>query len=200
MKNLHKSHAPATKIAGLVAATALLLSACGQAEQPASSSTKPGAVESTASTSTPEDTGGALDQGAMLATNEQLAEELGDRYVQGWIEGDALHVSTNDEAAMQIIKDAGAIGHLVDFSAQELRDGISKIMKWQSSQKDPALRTSIHSYTLNPESGGLTLSVDPAQREAVETALAKDKPAGDIPLDFKTSGGIATPAVGSTNG
>lgn len=200
MKNLYKNHAAALRVAGLAATTAMLLSSCGQVEQPMTAGTKSSAVESNTSSTAPSSTGETVDQGAMLATNEQLAEELGDRYVQGWIEGNTLHVSTNDDASMQTIKDAGAIGHLVDFSAQELRDGISKIMKWQAEQKDAALRSSIHAYTLNPESGGLTLSVDPAQREAVEAALSKDKPAGDIPLDFKTSGGIATPAIGSTQG
>lgn len=195
MKNKRMTRMRPMQLAGAAAVLALSLSACGQADTPASTGSS---SQSPAPSSTATD-GGTVDQSAMLAVNEKLSTELGDGYVQGWIEGDTLHVSTTNEGDLKRIKDAGAIGHLVDFSSADLREGISKIMKWQAEQGAP-IQSSIHSYMMNPKTGGLTLSVDPNQREEVEASLAKDKPAGDIPLDFKDSGGLGSPAPATMGG
>lgn len=188
MRSNHRTRWPAA-LAASAAVLALLLSGCGQQDAAPQASTQP-----TQGTSTRTPTNGAdVDQEALLTANEQLASQLGDDYVQGWIEDGKLHVSTTSDAAVAAIEAAGAVGHLVDFDSAQLRDGISKIMAWQAKQ--PAgLRSAIHAYTLNPRTGGLSLAVDAAQREELERALAEDQPAGAIPLDFTDSSGPASPA------
>ncbi|WIV45455.1 hypothetical protein [Glutamicibacter nicotianae] len=135
-----------------------------------------------------------MDQDALLQTNDQLSEALGDDYVQGWIKDGKLNVSTTSEDQLATIEQAGAVGHLVQFSSEELRSAISEIMKWQSKQEN-SVRNAIHAYTLNPETGGITLSVDKSQLEAVEKLIDDEKPIGEIPVDYKESGGIMTPAA-----
>ncbi|WP_120990616.1 hypothetical protein [Arthrobacter sp. AG1021] len=137
-----------------------------------------------------------------MSLNERLSGELGDEFVQGWIQDGKLHVAATSDTAVKAIEQAGAVGHLVEYSNAQLREGISRIMAWQAKQ-EPRLRSAIHAYTLNPRTGGLTLAVDPSQRQAVQDALAKDNPVGTIPLDFTDSSGPASPApatVGTPSG
>ncbi len=186
---------PLTVVAS-VAVVGLVLAGCG-AQEPAAEVT-----ENPSTTQSSSNGAATVDQNALLSTNEQLAQELGAAYVQGWIQDGQLNVSVTSDDALKTVEDAGAVGHLTQFSSDELREGISQIMAWQATQPTQ-LRTSIHAYTLNPSTGGITLAVDPAQRDAVETALAEDKPAGQIPLDFTDSAGPATPApatVGTPSG
>ncbi|PJJ43721.1 hypothetical protein ATK23_0921 [Glutamicibacter mysorens] len=180
-------------LASTAAMAALLLTGCGQGTDPG---TQPSAsaTASESSQQTDNSSENAVDQDALLQTNDQLSEALGDDYVQGWIKDGKLNVSTTSEEQLSTIEEAGAVGHLVQFSSEELRSAISEIMKWQSKQENP-VRNAIHAYTLNPETGGITLSVDKSQLEAVEKLIDDEKPIGEIPVDFKESGGIMTPAA-----
>lgn len=180
-------------LASTAAMAALLLTGCGQGTDPG---TQPSAstTASESSQQTDNSSENAVDQDALLQTNDQLSEALGDDYVQGWIKDGKLNVSTTSEDQLATIEQAGAVGHLVQFSSEELRSAISEIMKWQSKQENP-VRNAIHAYTLNPETGGITLSVDKSQLEAVEKLIDDEKPIGEIPVDYKESGGIMTPAA-----
>lgn len=171
----------------------LLLSGCGQEADPGTkeSSSAESSASSQPSQSASEKT---VDQNALLETNDKLSEELGDAYVQGWIEDGKLHVSTTDEARKNTIEQAGAVSHVVDFSREELREAINKIMRWQGQQQNP-INSAIHAYMLNPETGGITLSVDKGQLDKVKELIAADKPIGDIPIDYKGSSGILSPAA-----
>ncbi|WP_461635847.1 hypothetical protein [Glutamicibacter soli] len=184
MRSTHTARRLPVTLAASAAVVALLLTGCGQQQAAPQASPTP------TQTST---SGADVDESVLLDANEQLAAQLGDEYVQGWIQDGKLHVAATSEAAVQAIEQAGAVGHLVDFSNAQLREGISQIMAWQAKQ-EPRLRSAIHAYTLNPRTGGLTLAVDASQRQAVQDALAKDKPAGAIPLDFTDSSGPASPA------
>ncbi|WP_313814043.1 hypothetical protein [Glutamicibacter sp.] len=182
----------ANKALSIGAVAALLtigVTGCGEVSNPAQS------PEQT-SNAAPSSSGGTVDQEALLKTRDQLANELGDTFVQGWIENGELHVSTTSEDALKTIEDAGAIGHVVQYSNADLREGIAKIMQWQGTQES-GIRSGIYAYSLNPNTGGITLSVDPEQKEAIQDGLAKDMPAGQIPLDFKDSTGLATPGSAS---
>ncbi|UYQ78915.1 hypothetical protein OF385_07190 [Glutamicibacter sp. JL.03c] len=170
----------------------LLLTGCGQGTDP-DASTSSGSESSNATQPSENKSESAVDQDALLETNDQLSMQLGDAYVQGWIKDGKLHVSTTNEDKLSAIKEAGAEGHVVQYSNKELRSAIRKIMKWQAQQPNP-VRSSIHAYSLNPETGGITLSVDKSQIDAITKLIEKDKPMGDIPVDFKPSGGIASPA------
>ena len=180
-------------LASTAAMAALLLTGCGQGTDPG---TQPSAstTASESSQQTDNSSENAVDQDALLQTNDQLSEALGDDYVQGWIKDGKLNVSTTSEEQLSTIEEVGAVGHLVQFSSEELRSAISEIMKWQSKQENP-VRNAIHAYTLNPETGGITLSVDKSQLEAVEKLIDDEKPIGEIPVDYKESGGIMTPAA-----
>ena len=180
-------------LAFTAAMAALLLTGCGQGTDPG---TQPSAstTASESSQQTDNSSENAVDQDALLQTNDQLSEALGDDYVQGWIKDGKLNVSTTSEDQLATIEQAGAVGHLVQFSSEELRSAISEIMKWQGKQEN-SVRNAIHAYMLNPETGGITLSVDKSQLEAVEKLIDDEKPIGEIPVDYKESGGIMTPAA-----
>ncbi len=182
-----------SKSAGVLAAVSLslALAGCGQVSSQPQNTTQPSSTSSAES-------GEKMNQDALLEQRDKLAEKLADSFVQGWIEDGKLHVSTTNEADLQTITDAGAVGQVVAFSNADLREGIAKIMAWQGRQ-EPAIRSGIYAYSLNPNTGGLTLSVDPEQRDAIETGLKKDKPAGQIPLELKEGNGLATPASTSGN-
>jgi len=170
----------------------LLLSGCGQGTDPATKETS-GTQSTTTTESTDTQSENAVDQNALLTANDKLSTELGDDYVQSWIKDGKLHVSTTKESQLSVIEDAGAVAHLVKYSSAELRSAIEDIMAWQGKQENP-IRSSIHAYSLNPETGGITLSVDKTQMDAVSKLIEQDKPVGDIPVDYKASGGIASPA------
>lgn len=165
----------------------LALSGCGSDSTPASP------TESQPSTATPSED--SVNQEALLATNDELSASLGDAYVQGWIEDGELHVATTDGSKVAEIEAAGAVAKVVDFSAAQLREGINEIMRWQAGQ-DAEIRNSIHGYSISAKDGGLSLRVDPNHIEEVQSLLEKDKPAGDIPLSFTPSSGIASRAAG----
>lgn len=184
--NAHTSRTPSA-LASTALMASLLLSGCGQ-------EVDPGTRESS-SPSSQSPSENTVDQNALLETNDKLSTELGDDYVQGWIKDGTLHVSTTNKSSLETIKAAGAVGHLVQFSNKELREAIGKIMTWQAKQGNP-ISTSIHAYSLNPETGGITLSVESNQIDAVRQLIESQKPIGDIPVDFKASGGIASPATG----
>ena len=193
---MYRKHETSTRISAITASTlaaALLLAGCGDSGGTPQSSTKPSAATSSPAASD-SSTGGSMDQAALLKINDKLSTQLGQDYVQGWIKDGKLHVSTTNEQSVQSIKDAGAVAHVVQYSAAQLREAITKIVAWQASLDAP-LGSSVHAYTLNPETGGLTLSVDPAHRAELEQKLGQDKPVGGIPVDFKDSSGIASPAV-----
>lgn len=196
MRSTHTARRLPVGLAASAAVVALALTGCGQQQAaPQAPQAPPTATQTSTS-------GAEMDVSALLQTNEQLAAQLGDEYVQGWIEDGKLHVAATSDGAVKAIEQAGAVGHLVDFSNAQLREGISQIMAWQAKQ-EPRLRSAIHAYTLNPRTGGLTLAVDASQRQAVQDALAKDQPAGGIPLDFTDSSGPASPApatVGTPSG
>lgn len=168
-------------LASTAVVAGLMLSGCGQATTSGEGSTEPTSSEN------------VVDQNALLETNDSLSASLGDSYVQGWIEEGKLNVSTTDESQMKAIEDAGAQAHLVNYSTEDLRQGINDVMKWQVGLEAP-LNTAIHGYTLNPQNGGLTLQVDASHMDEIKKQLDADKPLGDIPVDFTESGGIATRA------
>lgn len=168
-------------LASTAVVAGLMLSGCGQATTSGEGSTEPTSSEN------------VVDQNALLETNDSLSATLGDSYVQGWIEEGKLNVSTTDESQMKAIEDAGAQAHLVNYSTDDLRQGINDVMKWQAGLEAP-LNTAIHGYTLNPQNGGLTLQVDASHMDEIKKQLDADKPLGDIPVDFTESGGIATRA------
>ncbi|WP_345474293.1 hypothetical protein QMQ05_07440 [Glutamicibacter ectropisis] len=170
----------------------LLLSGCGQGTDPGTKETS-GAQSSSAAEPTETQSENSVDQNALLDANDKLSTDLGDDYVQSWIKDGKLHVSTTKESQLSVIEDAGAVAHLVKYSSAELRSAIEDIMAWQGKQENP-IRSSIHAYSLNPETGGITLSVDKTQMDAVSKLIEQDKPVGDIPVDYKVSGGIASPA------
>jgi len=170
----------------------LLLTGCEQGSEPGTNEPSDN-QSSNASQPSENKSENAVDQNALLKINDKLSADLGDNYVQGWMKDGKLHVSTTNEGELAAIEKAGAIGHLVKFSSKELRSGIEEVMKWQGQQEAP-IRNSIHAYSLNPETGGITLSVDKSQIETITKLIEKDKPIGDIPVDFKPSGGIASPA------
>lgn len=169
----------------------LLLTGCGQGTDPGTQETSAETTAASQPAESPE--GNAMDQEALLKINEQLSETLGEDYVQGWIKRGVLHVSTTNEDKLPVIEEAGATGHLVQFSSEQLRSGIAKIMQWQAQQENP-VRSAIHAYTLNPETGGITLSVDESQLDEVKELIEADQPVGDIPVDYQNSGGFASPA------
>lgn len=170
----------------------LLLTGCGQGTDPG---TKESSGSATSASTAPSEnqSENSVDQNALLKINDKLSADLGENYVQGWIKNGKLHVSTTDEGQLAAIEEAGAVGHIVKHSSQELRQAIEKIMTWQGKQENP-IRNSIHAYSLNPETGGITLSVDKSQIEAITKLIEADQPVGDIPVDFKSSGGIGSPA------
>ncbi|WP_334121609.1 hypothetical protein [Glutamicibacter sp.] len=170
----------------------LLLSGCGQGTDPGTKETS-GTQSTTTAESTDTQSENAVDQNALLTANDKLSTELGDDYVQSWIKDGKLHVSTTKESQLSVIENAGAVAHLVKYSSAELRSAIEDIMAWQGKQENP-IRSSIHAYSLNPETGGITLSVDKTQMDAVSKLIEQDNPVGDIPVDYKVSGGIASPA------
>ena len=131
-------------------------------------------------------------------TLSKISAELGEDFVQGWVADGKIHVSTTNAQAQETIEAAGAQAHVVKYSSEQVRQGITHIMQWQS-QQDPDIAGAIHGYSLDPESGGITLSVEPSQRERIESSLTKDKPAGEIPLTFRDSSGISSPAAGNAS-
>lgn len=180
-------------LASSAAIAALMLTGCGQEPAPGTQ-TSTSAEASESAQQSDNSNGSTVDQDALLQINDQLSETLGDEYVQGWVKDGQLHVSTTNEKQLAAIETAGAVGHLVQFSNEELRSAIQEIMKWQGKQENP-VRSAIHAYTLNPETGGITLSVDKSQLEEVQKLIEADQPVGDIPVDYKPSGGIMTPAA-----
>ena len=166
---MYRKHETSTRISAITASTlavALLLAGCGDSGGRPQSSTKPSAATSSPAASD-SSTGGSMDQEALLKINDKLSTQLGQDYVQGWIKDGKLHVSTTNEQSVQSIKDAGAVAHVVEYSGKQLREAITKIVAWQASLGMP-LGSSIHAYTLNPETGGLTLSVEPNHRAELE--------------------------------
>ncbi|MGO2053227.1 hypothetical protein ACT3UD_06365 [Glutamicibacter sp. 287] len=168
-------------LASTAVVAGLMLSGCGQASTSGEGTTEPTGSEN------------VVDQNALLETNDALSATLGEDYVQGWIEDGKLNVSTTDESQMKAIEEAGAQPHLVEYSADDLRQAIKDVMKWQAGLESP-LNVSIHGYTLNPKIGGLTLSVDSSHLEEIKTLLETEKPLGGVPVEFQKSGGIATRA------
>lgn len=170
----------------------LLLTGCGQETDPGtqkSATTQPSASSQPTETSSEN----AVNQNALLELNDRLSAILGDDFVQGWVVDGTLNVSTTNEDQVSVIEDAGATAHVVKFSSEELRAAISDIMDWQGQQENP-VRSAIHAYTLNPVTGGITLSVDKNQLEAVKKLIEAETPVGDIPVDYKESGGLLSPA------
>ena len=182
-----------TQILGGAAIAALALSGCGTqtGTTPSASQTQGGENQDTETQSSE----AIMDQQALLKVQDNLSAQLGDSFVQSWIEDGKLHIATTDESATGQIEEAGAVPTVVQYNAQQLRDGIGQIMRWQSQLDDP-LRMAIHGYELNGKAGGLTLRVDPGHIDEIQQLLEADKPAGDIPLDFAPSSGIASPAAG----
>ncbi|MCW4466246.1 hypothetical protein OK351_12130 [Glutamicibacter sp. MNS18] len=177
-----------TQILGGAAIAALALSACGT---PTGST--PTASESPDTETQP--TESTVDQEALLQIQDKLSAELGQSFVQGWIQDGQMHVATTDESSTGQIEAAGAVPTVVEFNAQQLREGIAQIMNWQAQQDDP-IRTAIHGYELNGKEGGLILRVDPGHIDEVKALLDEAQPAGQIPLSFAPSTGIASPAAG----
>lgn len=180
-------------IAGVAVILALGLGGCGAAEDAASTSGRPTTSHQPGAGTESRESG--MDDEALLEIQDRLLAELGEAFVQGWIEDGVLHVATTDPNGVPAIEAAGAVPHVVDYSAQQLREGIARIMRWQSAQPDP-IRTAIHGYQIDGRSGGLILRVDRGHLDEVRTQLQQAKPAGGIPLQFTPSSGFATPAAG----
>ena len=175
----------ALKFASVAAVSALFLTGCGQATDASGSKS----VESNTEASETN-----VDINELLAQRDDLAASLGDGFVQSWITDGKLNVSVTKDVDGSAAKSSGAVVHVVDYSAAQLREGITNIMKWQAELDDP-LRTSIYGYSLNPSNGGLALSADPSHLEELKKKLQADKPAGDIPVEFREGTGLATPAA-----
>ncbi|WP_411730981.1 hypothetical protein [Paeniglutamicibacter sp.] len=181
------NHTARMALGGVALAAVLLLSACGNdAGIPASSGTTPSASPS----ATPNES----QDPDLLQLNETLKETLGEKYSEGWIEGNKLHVAVTDKAAEAIATEAGAVAHLAEHSAAELEAAIGKIMAWQREQGGETA-TAIHRYLPSGRDGSITLAVDPAQLEDIKRGLAADAVTGPIALKFVESAGPASPAA-----
>ncbi|MHA7159515.1 hypothetical protein ACX8Z7_15920 [Glutamicibacter endophyticus] len=180
-------HFSGVGLAAVTVASALFLSGCGNgAGTPNSSEPEPAASSSQQESS--------MDQEKLLDLSERLTESLGTSLGQTWISDGKLHVSTTDESKVSEIEAAGAVAHVVDYSAADLNEAITKVMEWQGTLDGP-LKTAIHGYYMNPEDGGLTLMVDVGQFESIEKLFNEQKPIGDIPVTLKKSAGPASPAM-----
>lgn len=183
---------PTTRVAlgGAALTAALLLSACGsEAGTPASSDP----MASTSVSTAPEQS----QDPQLLQLNETLKDTLGDQYSEAWIADNKLHVAVTDKAAEAVVAEAGAVAHLVKYSAAELDAAIGKIMAWQREQGG-AVATAIHRYVPSGRNGSITLAVDPNQLETIKKGLAAADVTGGISLVFEESAGPASPAASSS--
>ena len=128
----------------------------------------------------------------LLALNESLRSELGDAYSDSWIEGNQLHVAVTTEAAASIVKAAGAIPKLVTIDAAQLETALQAVLAWRNTLPTEQ-GAAIHKVIPDGRTGTVTVFVAPDQLSSVEAAAAAAKPAGDVPLVFKESAGLASP-------
>lgn len=132
----------------------------------------------------------------LLELNTNLKDSLGEKYAEGWIAENKLHVAVTDQKSADEVTAAGAVAHLARHSAAELDATISKIMAWQKAQGG-SVATAIHKYVPSGRHGTITLAVDPAQLETIKTGLSAADVTGDIALKFTESSGLASPAASS---
>ncbi|MDD0859823.1 hypothetical protein NHF46_23295 [Arthrobacter alpinus] len=95
------------------------------------------------------------------------------------------------EAAAATVKAAGAISHLVTLDAAQLETALQAVMAWRSSLPTEQ-GAAIHKVIPDGRTGTVTVYVAPEQLDTVAKSAAADKPAGDVPLLFKESTGLAT--------
>lgn len=163
-------------------AGALGMSACKPAQDPET----PASSQAASQPATVEETNN------LLQLNDSLRTELGDAYSDSWIEGAQLHVAVTTESAAATVKAAGATAHLVTLDAAQLETALQAVMTWRSSL--PADQgAAIHKVIPDGRTGTVTVFVAPDQLDAVAQAAAASKPAGDVPLLFKESAGLASP-------
>lgn len=174
---MKRRHVTAAVLAATMAG-ALGMSACKPADGPKS----PSASQSVS----------AADTNRLLQLNDSLREKLGADYSDSWIEGGQLHVAVTSEAAAAAATEAGAVAQLVTRDAAALESALQAVMAWRASLPSE-LGNAIHKVTTNGRAGTVEISVAPDQADAVKAAAEADKPAGDVPLVFKDSPGLATP-------
>lgn len=162
-------------------AGALGMSACKPTQDPET----PAATQSASPSASTEQTN------TMLALNDSLRSELGAAYSDSWIEGNQLHVAVTTESAAATVKAAGAISHLVTLDAAQLETALQAVMAWRSSLPTEQ-GAAIHKVIPDGRTGTVTVYVAPEQLDTVAKSAATDKPAGDVPLLFKESTGLAT--------
>lgn len=173
---MKRRHLTAAVLAATLAG-ALGMSACTPAENPEA----PDASQ----------TASAADTNRLLQLNDSLREKLGADYSDSWIEGGQLHVAVTSESAAAVATEAGAVAQLVTQDAAALEAALQAVMAWRASL--PAeLGNAIHKVTTNGRAGIVEVSVAPNQADAVKAAAQADRPAGDVPLVFKDSSGLAT--------
>lgn len=167
-------------------AGALGMSACKPTQEPVAPGTEQSASQSASKSATAEETNN------LLQLNNSLRTELGDAYSDSWIEGAQLHVAVTSESAVTTVTDAGAISHLVTLDAAQLETALQAVMTWRGSLPSEQ-GAAIHKVIPDGRTGTVTVFVAPDQLDAVAQAAAASKPAGDVPLLFKESAGLASP-------
>lgn len=174
---MKRRHVTAAVLAASMAGT-LGMSACKPADGPETPASSQAAS--------------AADTNRLLQLNDSLREKLGADYADSWIEGAQLHVAVTTESAAAVVTKAGAVAKLVTVDAAALEAALQAVMAWRASL--PAeLGNAIHNVATNGRNGSVEVSVAPGQADAVKAAAESDKPAGDVPLTFKDSPGLATP-------
>lgn len=173
MKKIVPSAAMALLLAGAFAVTS-----CSSAVEP-----EPGGASQAAS---------IAESNKLLQLNDALKTQLGEQYSDSWIEDKQLHVAVTSQAAADTVTKAGAVPHLVTADAAALEAALQAVTAWRTAlpQEQGA---AIHSIMLNPKLGSVEISVAPEQLAAVKAAAEAEQPAGDVPLTFKDSPGLATP-------
>lgn len=173
-------------ILAVTMAGALGMSACKPTQDPETPAASQTASPTNTQPATVEETNN------LLQLNDSLRTELGDAYSDSWIEGAQLHVAVTTESAAATVKAAGAIAHLVTLDAAQLETALQDVIAWRNSL--PADQSAaIHKVIPDGRTGTVTVFVAPDQLDAVAQAAAASKPAGDVPLLFKESAGLASP-------
>ncbi len=173
----------------LTAAGTVTITACGPTSESSVNSHPTITMSGKPTTMQPESSGDATE---LLLLNDRLREELGGAYSQGWIESGQLHVAVTSEEAAQAVSDAGAEPRIVELNSEQLEKSVSSLTAWQGKLR-PELATSIHRISFDGRTGTVTIAVAKDKIPAVEAALQRDNPTGNVPVEIVISGGLATP-------
>ena len=197
MSSPKKTRTTAAPVAVLATAALLILSACGQDQQPPG--TAPLTTQSAdagttgAVPATPSDPDTAMDENMtqLLQLHTQLKNDLGSAYSDAWIENNQLHVAVTTPEAEAAVVAAGAVPFTAEFTAQQLQEATDAFKAWLGT--DTAPQVQVHWLGTSGRTASITVRVPGDQVKPLSDAVADQQPTGAVKVIVEESSGPATP-------